>query len=320
MMKKLLIVIFGFIANEAMAQQQAEIPRDTSFTIKSTLIKELKRFPFITVADSPLNKSVLVEEQIVYKSIADRALHLDIFYPKKNLKNGYPAVILVHGGGWRSGDKSQTVSIAKKIAASGYVTVAVEYRLSLEAKYPAGVQDLRSAIHWMKENAKKYHLNKNKIAAMGFSSGGQMVALLGTTNGDKMYDQFAGDPKVSGDIQAVIDVDGTLAFKHPESEEGTVAGIWLGGTSQEKPEIWKEASPLSRVDKNAVPILFINSSTPRFHAGREDMIAIMNKNNIYSETHTFPNTPHPFWFFNPWFEPTVNYTIKFLDRIFKENN
>jgi acetyl esterase/lipase len=226
-------------------------------------------------------------------------------------------VILVHGGGWRSGDRSQTVAIAKKLAENGYVSVAVEYRLSLEAKYPASLVDIREAIRWMRENAKHYHINTNKIAAMGFSSGGQIAALLGTSNGDKKYDQFAGDSKTSSDIQAVIDVDGILAFKHPESIEGTVASIWLEGSYEEVPEIWKEASPLNRVDKNAVPIIFINSSTPRFHAGREDMIKILDSNHIYSEKHEFPNTPHPFWFFNPWFDPTINYTIGFLDYVFK---
>ncbi|TKC00499.1 alpha/beta hydrolase [Pedobacter cryophilus] len=316
-MKIFWIFLFVLFTNSALGRQKTNIPRDTSFTLQSTFIKEKKKFPFITIADSLLSKNLLLKGNLVYKKIGDRALHLDIIYPKKKIKNGYPAVILIHGGGWRSGDRSQTIAIAKKIAESGYVTVAVEYRLSLEAAYPAGLQDVRSAIRWMRENAKKYRINSNKIAAMGFSSGGQMAALLGTTNGDKKYDGPTADSKIAGDIQAVIDVDGVLAFHHPESSESVVAAQWLGGTYLDKPEIWNEASALSHVDKNSVPIIFINSSTPRFHGGRDDMVKKLNSFNIYSEIHEFPNTPHPFWFFNPWFSPTVNYTIKFLDRVFK---
>jgi acetyl esterase/lipase len=318
LMKIFWIFLLGLFANEALGQQQINIPRDTSFTLRSTFIKEKKKYPFITTADSPLSKNLLLKGNLVYKKIGDRALHLDVIYHKKKMKNGYPAVILIHGGGWRSGDRSQTIAIAKKIAESGYVTVAVEYRLSLEAAYPAGLKDVRSAIRWMRENAKKYRINSSKIAAMGFSSGGQMAALLGTTNGDTTYNENSSDLKISGDIQAAIDVDGILAFHHPESAENVVASQWLGGTYLEKPEIWNEASALSHVNKNSVPIIFINSSTPRFHAGREDMIKKLNTFNIYSEIHEFPNTPHPFWFFNPWFSPTVNYTIRFLDQVFKK--
>jgi pectinesterase len=308
-------ISFGLFANTAKAQL-SKIPRDTSFTVQSTLVKELKKFPFITVADPLMAKNVRVTENIVYQTLGDRALHLDILFPKKHSKVGNPAVILIHGGGWRSGEKSQALAIAKQLAAAGYVAVAVEYRLSLEAIYPAGMQDLRSAIRWMRENSAKYGIDENKIAAMGFSSGGQMAALLGNSNGDKKYDQI--EAKKSGDIQAVIDVDGVLAFKHPESSEGTYAAAWLGGTSAELPEIWQEASALSRVDEHSAPIIFINSSTPRFHAGRDDMIKKLNEFHIYSEVHEFPTTPHPFWFFNPWFEPTVSYTLGFLEQVFRK--
>ena len=77
------------------------------------------------------------------------------------------------------------------------------------------------------------------------------------------------------------------------------------------------ASALTHTDKNTPPILFINSSIPRFHAGRDDMIAILNQNNIYNEVHTIKDAPHSFWFFNPWFDETIRYTTQFLDKIFK---
>ena len=124
-------------------------------------------------------------------------------------------------------------------------------------------------------------------------------------------------------MQAVIDVDGTLAFIHPESGEGdeskrpSAGTYWFGGTKAQKTELWHQAGALNHVDKNTPPILFINSSVARMHAGRDDMMAKMDSLHIYHEVHTFADSPHSFNMFNPWFWPTVNYTVTFLDRIFK---
>ncbi|MEP7094872.1 MAG: alpha/beta hydrolase, partial [Flavobacterium sp.] len=207
--------------------------------------------------------------------------------------------------------------LAQEIASKGYSCFAIEYRLSLEAKYPEGIYDVKNAIKFIKDNAGKFNVDPNKIAVLGCSSGGQMAALIGTTNENSAFEDVQNKSKASSKVNAIINIDGVLAFKHPESSEGDMAAFWLKGTSVENPENWKNASALTHTDKNTPPILFINSSVPRFHAGRDDMIAILNQNNIYNEVHTIKDTPHSFWFFQPWFGETVNYTIQFLDKIFK---
>lgn len=314
---KNLLLLLTLSLNVAFAQQ-LQIPRDTSFTVYGTYLKESKKYPFIKIAEPSLPKGVAVKQDAVYSTIGSRELHADVFYPIKESKKGYPGVVLIFGGGWRSGDKSQSVPMAQQIAAKGYVTVAVEYRLSLEAGYPAAVHDIKAAIRWLRANAKTYHLDKTKIATHGVSAGGQLAALAGSTNGLKKFEGNGGNPKQSSAVQAIVDVDGVLAFKHPESAEGAIAAQWLGGTSEEKPEVWQEASALTYAGKNTPPVLFINSSNPRFHAGRDDMIKKLEQSGIYTEVHTLPDTPHPFWFFHPWFEPTVNYTVNFLDKVFKK--
>ncbi|HJY13130.1 MAG TPA: hypothetical protein VJ304_10110, partial [Flavobacterium sp.] len=123
--------------------------------------------------------------------------------------------------------------------------------------------------------------------------------------------------KSSSKVNAIIDIDGVLAFKHPQSSEGDMASFWLGGTYDEKPENWKNASALNHTNKGSPPVLFINSSFDRFHAGRDDMIAILNQYKIYNEVKTIENAPHSFWFFEPWFSETIVYTTQFLDKIFK---
>ena len=296
-----------------LAQNQYSI--DTSYTIKSTYAKLIKQYPFIKIAQAENNKNINQVFNVVYDQQENRALHLDAFFNKEKKQN--PAVIMIHGGGWRSGNKNQMQVLAQEIASKGYSCFAIEYKLSLEAKYPQGIYDVKNAIKFIKDNAKKFHVDPDKIAVLGCSSGGQMAALIGTTNENLAFEDRAYKSKSSSKVQAIIDIDGILAFKHPESNEGEMAAFWLNGTYQENPENWNQASALSHTNKNTPPILFINSSFERFHAGRDDMIAILNQNKIYNEVKTIQDSPHSFWFFQPWFDETVQYTTQFLDRIFK---
>lgn len=288
---------------------------DTSYTVKSTYVKLIKKYPFIKIAEANKGVNDKQIENVIYYKDKNRALHLDAFF-NTNKKNN-PGVIMIHGGGWRSGNKNQMRVLSQEITTKGYSCFAIEYRLSLEAKYPQAIYDVKNAIKFIKDNAKRFHVDPDKIAVLGCSSGGQMAALIGATNEDLAFEDAKYKSKSSSKVQAIIDIDGILAFKHPESEEGEMAAFWLNGTYEENPENWKQASALSHVDKNTPPTLFINSSFDRFHAGRDDMIAILNQNKIYSEVQTIKKSPHSFWFFQPWFDETVEYTTQFLDRIFK---
>jgi len=310
-MKRMLLVLL-FVCQGIIAQGYSI---DTSYTVKSTYVKLIKKYPFIKIAEANKGEDHVQIENIVYYKEKKRALHLDAFFNKKEKNN--PGVIMIHGGGWKSGNKNQMQVLAQEITSKGYSCFAIEYRLSLEAKYPQAIYDVKNAIKFIKDNAKRFHVDPDKIAVLGCSSGGQMAALIGTTNGDLVFEEAKYKSKSSSKVQAIIDVDGILAFKHPESEEGEMAAFWLNGTYEENPENWKQASALSHVDKNTPPTLFINSSFDRFHAGRDDMIAILNQNKIYNEVKTIKNSPHSFWFFQPWLDETVEYTTQFLNRIFK---
>ena len=310
-MKRMLLVLL-FVYQGIIAQGYSI---DTSYTVKSTYVKLIKKYPFIKIAEANNGVNVKQIENVIYYKDKNRALHLDAFF-NTNKKNN-PGVIMIHGGGWRSGNKNQMRVLAQEITTKGYSCFAIEYRLSLEAKYPQAIYDVKNAIKFIKDNAKRFHVDPDKIAVLGCSSGGQMAALIGATNEDLAFEDAKYKSKSSSKVQAIIDIDGILAFKHPESEEGEMAAFWLNGTYEENPENWKQASALSHVDKNTPPTLFINSSFDRFHAGRDDMIAILNQNKIYNEVKTIKNSPHSFWFFQPWFAETVEYTTQFLYRIFK---
>ena len=325
----LLTSIFYLLFGGLMAQtiEQKAIPRDTTFTPYLAWIKLRKEFPQAKIVEANVPEGVKAQYGLVYATLphtpyGKRELHLDLFVPEK--KGKYPALLLIHGGGWRSGDRTMEIPMAEQIASHGYVTATAEYRLSPEALYPAAVHDLKAAIRFLRANAKQYQIDTGKIAVSGTSAGGQLAALLGTTSGNPKFEGTEGWNDYSSAVQAVLDLDGILDFRDPNESakdqdpaRPSAGAWWFGGSYQKVPEKWVEASPIEYVGKGSPPMLFVNSALPRFHAGRDSVIAILNQYHIYSEVHTIPNTPHPFWLFEPWFPITVGYMVAFLDKTFK---
>ncbi|MFA9389541.1 MAG: alpha/beta hydrolase fold domain-containing protein [Prolixibacteraceae bacterium] len=316
------VVLFLFIAVICKAREPDVFPRDTSFTLYSAFQKERKTYPFIQAIYPVVPPTIEVMPDLVYAKYGEREMHIDVYSPK-NKKLDRPTLLFVFGGGWQSGNKIMEAPMAIHFAELGYATATVEYRLSPEALYPAAVFDIKTAIRWLRKNAQQLHIDTEKIAISGTSAGGQLAALVAATNCSDFSIDSTFYPEYSSDVQALIDIDGVLAFIHPESGEGadqpgkpSAATNWFGGNNEEKTALWNEASALNHVNKNMPPVLFINSQHPRFHAGRDDMIEILDSLGIYSEVHTLPNTPHPFWLFDPWFDPTVNWMEQFLEKHF----
>lgn len=319
------ILVFIFLNFNAFPDNnEKKLPVDSSYTLNTAYNKLIKEYPFIKIPELRLRDSVKITGNIKYSEINGRSLSLDLYSPAEN-KNNLPVVILIHGGGWSSGNKEMDESIAIYLAKNGFLCASVEYRLSPEVLYPAAMYDIKSSIKWIRENADSIGIDKNKIALMGFSSGAQMASLAAATNKTSKF-LFNNLDSTLIDVQAVINVDGVISFIHPESEEGidkpgklSSATRWFGVSKTERADIWKEASPLSHACNTFPPILFINSKYPRYHAGRDDLISILDSLNIYSEILVLTDAPHSFWFFEPWFSKTIDYSLKFLNKLFKND-
>jgi len=294
---------------------------DTTYSLYSAYAGTVKTNPEAKFVDE-LHFSNLVEEKnINYCKVGDRKLLMDVFYAKWKASSKRTAVIIIHGGGWRSGDRSLHYPLAQRLAKLGYVCFTPEYRLSTEALYPAGVYDIKSAIRWVRKNAAKYNLNEDKIVVAGHSAGGELAAMMGATNGIDSLEGEGCNKKVSSKVNAVIDIDGILAFIHPESGEGddskriSAATNWFGYSKTENPGLWKQGSPLTHVGPHSAPTLFLNSNAARMHAGREDYIDVLNWYHIYYDVKTF-NAPHSFILFNPWLDSSIFFIDKFLKQVF----
>jgi acetyl esterase/lipase len=325
-MKKLIILTCFFILSCIPAFTQKTIPVDTSYTPYSSWMKIKKNYPEAKIAYNNLPAGVNAHYNLVYATLPEtpfgrRDLHLDLFRPDRPGK--FPVLVMIHGGGWRSGNKSMQVPMAQKIAALGFVTVAVEYQLSLEAKYPAAIHNIKAAIRWLRANANKYGIDTSWVAVSGCSAGGQLAALIGMTNGVPQMEGDMGFSNFSSKVNAVLDIDGVISFLTPASlnitrKPDSPDVAWLGGTFSEKPDTWKDASSIFWANKNSVPVLFINSGFSRFHAGQDELIGMMKEWGIYTEVHKFDVQVHPFWLFYPWVDTTVNYMVDFMNKVRKE--
>jgi len=322
----ILHAVFSFLfVTTSIAQRTEGITGkpDTSFSLAAAYAGIVKTNPEAKIVNE-LHFSNLVEEKnINYCKTGDRKLLMDVFYAKWKASPKRTAIIIIHGGGWRAGNRTLHYPLAQRLAKLGYVCFTPEYRLSTEALYPAGVYDIKAAIRWVRKNAAKYGLNEDKIVVAGHSAGGELAAMMGATNG---IDSFEGDgcnKKVSSKVNAVIDIDGILAFIHPESGEGddskriSAATNWFGYSKTENPELWKQGSPLTHVGPGSAPTLFINSNVARMHAGREDFIDVLSWHHIAYDVKTF-DAPHSFILFDPWLDSSVVYIDKFLKKVFSK--
>jgi Esterase/lipase len=318
-----IIFIKGVCTNAQTSKDFPSIPYDTSYNVPRVYSQIHKAYPDAIPAKDSLPTGVKDERNLIYATLPEtpygkRELHLDLFHPVKPGK--YPLLVMIHGGGWRSGNKSMQVPMAQRIASKGFVTVAVEYQLSLEAKYPAAVYNIKAAIRWLRANAHKFGIDTSHIAISGCSAGGQLAALVGMTNGVKKFEGDQGTTNYSSKVHAVIDIDGVLDFMAPASlnlkrQSNSPDIEWLGGSFSEKPDTWKEASSIFWVNEKSVPVLFLNSGFSRFHAGQDEMIGIMKEYTIYTEVHKFDVKMHPFWLFHPWMDTATDYMINFMKNV-----
>lgn len=319
-MRVLIFIITFFITANLPAQTRLD--RDTSFSTFSAYSKALKKYPGITIAEAIHSKEIKEDTGIVYCDLGGRKLVVDAFHSVNKDDANRIAIIILHGGGWRSGSRMQHYPLAQKLVQSGYTCFTPEYRLSTEAIFPAAVSDIKAAIRWVKQNAASFSIDTSKIAVLGFSAGGELAAFVGTTGNIQKFEGVGCNAGISSNINAIVDIDGTLSFVHPQSSEGndskklSAATQWLGISKKDSINLWEEASPLTYVNSLTPPTLFINSSVAPMHAGRDDYIKVLDENSIYSEVHSFENSPHTFCLFHPWFEPTVKYIDEFLKKVF----
>ncbi|HEY2785905.1 MAG TPA: alpha/beta hydrolase [Fimbriiglobus sp.] len=248
--------------------------------------------PAAIAADVPtaklLTKSqIQVDRNIPFETISGKTLRLDLAIPKT--PGPHPLVVCLHGGAWKFGDRTELsrkpldpelskasngMSMIEGLAARGFAAATVGYRNVPGCTFPAPLEDCKTAVRFLRSRAKEYDLDPNRVAALGFSAGGHLAALLGLTGASAGFEgtQYLDQ---SSRVNCVVDLFGPTDLTLYAGSEGLNAGFMvplLGPKAKKGTELHRKASPLTYVTKDSPPFLIIHGTVdlivPIIHSER----------------------------------------------------
>ena len=259
--------------------------------------------------DQAENNDRVIHTQEVYKTVDTFKLKIDIFYTKQSFeRENNTAIVFFHGGGWAFGTPSEFFTTCERYARMGIVTYSVDYRLSIENGVTPNklispiecVMDAKSAIRWVRENAGKFHIGKNKIVAAGQSAGGHLALCTA------MIDEYN---EKSDNLSISCRPDAILLFS---ACVNTVEGWCDRLLADRRNKIWS-ISPTHNIKRGMPPMI-------EFHGEYDDQVPIwtvqffdsaMTKEGNYFEQHTYKGMRHYLGEGNP------KYSRYFDDEILK---
>jgi acetyl esterase/lipase len=224
--------------------------------------------PMASYAAPPVPDSVIWEEGIEYSTPNGESLALNIARPAAD-SGPRPAVLCIHGGGFRAGKRESYNNLCMKLAENGFVAATITYRLAPKHQFPAAVHDTKAAVRWLRANAKKYNVNPEKIGVTGGSAGGHLAQFLGVTAHVPQFEGDGGNANQPSHVNCVVNVYGPSDFtksygKSVDAHE--VLPLWFGGNLETE---WKRhiiGSPLYWVTPDAAPTLCIHGTEDKYVA------------------------------------------------------
>jgi acetyl esterase/lipase len=200
-------------------------------------------------------------KNIEYKNIDGKSLQLDMYIPK-NIKKPSPLLVFIHGGGWRSGQRSDYLVYLVAFAQKGYITATVSYRLLKDGPYPACVEDITDAVQWFYKHGEEYGYNPDRIGLVGGSAGAHLALMAayeckktGVTN-DSTF--------ISANrhrIKAVVDIYGPIDLTTEYARNQPLVTSFIAHSYAEAPELYMEASPIRYLDKDDPPTMILHGTS-----------------------------------------------------------
>ena len=189
-----------------------------------------------------------VDRNVVYDTPGGTAVHMDVYHSDR--PGPRPAVVVIHGGAWITGKKEDMAGFCEQLAERGYVVANVQYRLAPTHKWPAMLDDVQSAVRFIRRNSLMYRVDPERIASLGASAGGHLALMLGTTE--------TRDPKTasrnSSKVQAVVNFFGVSDFTLMLPLWNVLADSVFGVKPADVRPIMAAASPLTHLDKADAPV------------------------------------------------------------------
>ena len=291
--------------------------------ISSTALASLLSFAsfqsFTSAAELTIPEDITFERAIEFSNAADQHLQLNIARPKT--ANGtLPAVLCIHGGGFRAGTRESYDKLCLTLAGHGYVAATMTYRLAPAFPFPAAVIDCKSAVRWLRANAAKYNIDPARLGVTGGSAGGHLVQFLGVTSDVKEFD--VGDHlDQSSAVTCVVNYYGPsdLTKSYGKSVDAAeVLPLFFGGALDTKLKEHIRGSPLYWVTPNAAPTLIVHGTDDKYvnyeQAGW--MVDKLRAAQVEVELLTLPGAGHGFK--GPDAEKADAAMIEFFDRHLKK--
>ena len=215
------------------------------------------------------SQEVRIKREIIFASPDQVDLKLNLYQPLPSGK--YPTVIIIYGGAWRGGSPNDYEKFSIYLAAQGYTAIAIDYRHAPQYTFPKQLEDVAMALQYIKVHADDLEVDLDRTAIMGRSAGGHLATLTA-------YQQNA----IS--FRAVVSyygpVDLTEGYYNPPIPDPidtkTVLENFLGGTPQELPELYQQASPINHIRHNLPPSLLVS-------AGRDHLVQAKFGRELYNK-------------------------------------
>jgi acetyl esterase/lipase len=217
-------------------------------------------------ADAP--GEAVVEKGIEYSNPDGQHLQLDLARPKTG-DGPFPAILCIHGGGFRAGTRDGYDGLIARFAQRGYVAVTITYRLAPKYQFPAAVHDTKAAVRWLRANAANYHIDPDRIGVTGGSAGGHLAQFLGVTAGVKEFEGQGGNPDQSSAVACVVNYFGPSDFTKSYGKSvdaAEVLPLFLGGNLETARVKHIRSSPLYWVTPDAAPTLCIHGTEDKYVA------------------------------------------------------
>lgn len=233
-----------------------------------------------------------VFRDIAYVPDGHKNQMLDLYLPEAG--ENLPLIIYLHGGAWLGGSKNQTPAIG--FVEEGYAAASVEYRFSQHAIFPAQIEDVKTAVRWLRANADEYGIDAERFGVWGHSAGAHLAILLGVTDGVTEF-EVGENLDVSSAVQVVIDNYGPTDFalmdahRLPDGQEHNPADSpesqLVGGALQENLDAVARANPITYVSEGDAPFLVVH--------GDSDPVVPHNQSVILVEALEDANVPVEFY-------------------------
>ena len=249
-------------------------------------------------AELIIPEAVVFEQGIEYSNPDNQHLQLNVARPK-NATGSLPAILCIHGGGFRAGHRDSYNKLCLTLAEHGFVAATVSYRFAPKYQFPAAVHDVKAAVRWLRANASKYRINPLLIGVTGGSAGGHLAQFLGVTPDLKQFEGEGGNPEQSSRVSCVVNFYGPSDFTKSYGKSvdaAEVLPLFFGGNLETERHKHILGSPLYWVTPSAAPTLCVHGTEDKYVAYEQAtwIVERLKACDVEAELLTLPGAGHGF--------------------------